>query len=167
MAASEGVRRGVRYALGRGLDPRLKDGVRAHPWTFGAGMLLHAGIAAAFLSLVLLPAPGFRLLLIGLAATGALAGGYLLIRRLREPVLRAISVPDDYISNVLVIALLAAAIASLVDPARRSWLLVAGAVLLVYAPFGKIRHCVLFFVSRARFGAFIGTRGVVVGRSRQ
>lgn len=167
MDASEGVRRGVRYALGRGLDPRLKDGVRAHPLTFVAGMLLHAGIAAACISLVVSTASSIRLPLIGLNAIGALAGVYLLARRLREPVLRAISVPDDYVSNLLVVTLLITAIASLVDPAFRSWLLTATAALVVYAPFGKIRHCVLFFVARARFGAFIGTRGVIVGRQRQ
>jgi hypothetical protein len=90
----------------------------------------------------------------------------LLLRRLREPVLQAISTADDYISNLLVELVLAAATAFLAVPQTRGFLIAALVGLVAYAPFGKIRHCVMFFVARARYGAFIGTRGAFVGRSR-
>jgi hypothetical protein len=38
--------------------------------------------------------------------------------------------------------------------------LLAAEILLVYAPFGKIGHVVLFFVSRAFHGAESARRGV-------
>ncbi len=158
------------YAFGRGMDPRKKDGVRAHPIAFAAGLFLHASVAGALLCLFIasldlnVPAPA-RFALLSLESGGVLAGLFLLARRLREPVLQAISVPDDYASNLLVAAFAGAAAASLLTPRADVPFFVIAAALAVYAPFGKIRHCVLFFITRARFGAFIGTRGVLIRRS--
>lgn len=170
MVVSKRVLRGVVYAFGAGMDPRRKDGVRAHPEVFAAGMSFHAGIAAAVVSLVTgisgaLPPTWLRYTLAGVSALGGGSGLLLLARRLREPVLRAISIADDYISTLLVVAFLEASASFLLFPQLRSAMLITGALLVVYAPFGKIRHCILFFVTRARFGAFIGTRGVLVGRT--
>jgi hypothetical protein len=154
------------------MDPRLKDGVRAHPGVLVAGFVFHAGIAAATFSVaaallrVSFPAAP-RIVLVALTLGGAVAGLALFVRRMREPVLQAISVSDDYISNLLVVTVLVAAAAFLVAPKLRSLLLALSVALAIYAPFGKIRHCILFFITRARFGAFIGRRGVLVGRSRR
>jgi hypothetical protein len=152
------------------MDPRQKDGVRAHPFVFAAGVCLHAGIGAAAASLLAglvdaFPPAWLRVLLLALSIIGAGGGLLLLARRVREPVLQAISIADDYISNLLVLAFLVAAAVFLLFPPLKSALFLTGALLLAYAPFGKIRHCVLFFVTRARFGAFIATRGLVGGRS--
>jgi hypothetical protein len=38
---------------------------------------------------------------------------------------------------------------------------VVGAVMLVYIPFSKIRHCVYFFYSKFFFGLSFGRRGVI------
>lgn len=170
MAVSEHFR-GVAYAFTRGMDPRLKDGVRAHPLVLAAGMLFHAGIASAVISVAVAlvdvsPPAWLRALLVAFAAAGAIAGLTLLVRRLREPVLQAISVADDYISNLLVVGVLIGSAAFLLFPELRALLLALSAVLAIYAPFGKIRHCVLFFITRARYGAFLGTRGVLIGRRR-
>ena len=172
MAASDPVLRGVAYALTRGLDPRKKDGARAHPTVLVAGMLFHAGIAGAAVSLIVgligrSPSPLFHLALIGVSVAGAAAGVVLLLRRLREPVLKAISIPDDYISNLLVVLVLIASATSLAVPGLTSAFQALTLLLILYAPFGKIRHCVLFFIARARFGVFIGTRGVLVGSRRR
>jgi hypothetical protein len=172
MAVSERVLRGVLYAFTRGMDPRLKDGVRAHPWVLVTGVVFHAGIGAglaSFLSaLGLLSYPaGVRMALMVLALAGSVAGLVLLARRVREPVLKAISGPDDYISNLLVVAVLVACLAFLLAPQLKPLFVALSAALVVYAPFGKIRHCVLFFVARARYGAFIGTRGVLIGSRRR
>jgi hypothetical protein len=169
MAASSSIWRGVRYAFGRGLDPRKKDGVRAHPFAFVFGVLLHASIAAALASLLLsilhlAPVPTLRILLLAVLGVGIVSGAALVGRRLRDPVLQAISVSDDYLSALLVLVFVAAAGVSLVTPAGANALYLSTAALVLYAPFGKIRHCVLFFVTRARFGAFIGSRGVLIQR---
>ncbi len=170
MAASSSIWRGVRYAFGRGLDPRKKDGVRAHPFVFVFGLLLHLSIAASGGALVIAlwhvqAPPIVRFVLLGLQAAGIGSGLALVARRMREPVLQAISVPDDYISALLVLAFVATAGASLLTSHALMPLYGATVALALYAPFGKIRHCVLFFVTRAKFGAFIGTRGVLIDRS--
>lgn len=160
----------MRYAFGRGLDPRKKDGVRRHPFVFVFGALLHLAIAAALVSLLLevlrlTPAAPARISLVVLQILGICSGLALLARRMQDPVLQAISVPDDYLSAALVLIVLGTATASLLTPGGAIPFYVSTAALVLYAPFGKIRHCVLFFVTRARFGAFIGTRGVLIHRS--
>jgi hypothetical protein len=42
--------------------------------------------------------------------------------------------------------------------------LAASLALAVYAPFSKLRHCVLFFVTRTRYGLFVGRRGILGAR---
>ena len=39
--------------------------------------------------------------------------------------------------------------------------LLATVVLALYAPLGKIRHCVFFFLARGLFGARLGRRGII------
>ena len=153
------------YAFGRGMDPRAKDGVRAHPLVLVGGTGLHAGIAAAIVTLALVlfraPIPFWTgILLIAAQSVGAACGLALLSRRLVTPVLQAISVADDYLSNVLVLMVLVTGIASIVSPNARTSFLIAALVLALYAPFGKIRHCLLFFVARGRYGLFVGRRGL-------
>ncbi|HSL20083.1 MAG TPA: hypothetical protein VK886_01015 [Vicinamibacterales bacterium] len=170
MGASSRAWRGVFYAFGRGMDPRGKDGVRAHPLVFCGGVLFHVGIFTAGLTLALLlggialPSPARQAAVVLLAA--AIASGLgLLVRRVRTPVLQAISVPDDYSSNLLVLAFLSAGLIAQLAPGAATSFAIAGAALVVYAPFSKIRHSVLFFVARARFGLFIGRRGVFARRA--
>jgi hypothetical protein len=152
------------------MDPRMKDGVRAHPLVLLAGMLLHLGIAAAgvcvmFAALNISPQPWARTVLLLAATAGAFGGVSLLVRRLRNPVLQAISEADDYVSNVLVDGVLALSMVFLLSGRAGIVLLCAAIALALYTPFGKIRHCLLFFVTRARFGVFIGRRGFPAGRS--
>lgn len=170
MAASDHAWRGVLYAFTRGLDPRGKDGVRAHPLVFCAGVLFHASIFTAALTLALLlggiePSSSGRAAVVALLIAGIACGIGLLVRRVRTPVLQAISVPDDYSSNLLVLAFLSAGLIAQLTPGAATAFAIAGAALVVYAPFSKIRHCILFFVARARFGLFIGRRGVFVRRA--
>jgi len=82
-------------------------------------------------------------------------------------VLRGISCPDDFAANVLVDLLLAAAIASLWIPGADAVLLATAALLFLYIPLGKIRHCFFFFYSRILFGIFFGRRGVLPPRPRE
>lgn len=156
---------GVRYAFGAGLLPSAKESVRTHLLSWGAGIAYHAGLFAALALLALFAAgmalPPLAAKGIGtLALVGALAGAGLLTKRAASGVLRPLSVPDDYLSNTL--ATVAAALAGLAAlglvPAAAA--LVAGIVLLLYLPLGKIRHCFFFFPARYAFGVFFGRRGV-------
>lgn len=166
MGASSAEWRGVRYAFGRGLDPRQKDGVRAHPLVFACGTLLHLGVfsaAARLLGLLLgIEFPAFaNVLLASALIAGLLCGCALIVRRLRSPVLRVVSGADDYISAALVLGFLGAAEATMIAPGATAAFYGTTLALAGYAPFGKIRHCVLFFITRTYYGIFVGRRGVL------
>ena len=157
---------GIIYAFGAGMSPRAKESASQHPWLYAAGILYHAGIAAAGSTLVItladarLPSVAARALTLLLLAA-VLAGAGLMWRRANSPLLRAISAPDDYASNLLVDGWLATAAIALLRPEATPAFLVVTIVLAVYAPLGKIRHCIFFLIARGRFGARLGRRGIV------
>lgn len=164
-AASGDAGAGVRYAFGAGLLPTAKESVRTHLFAWAAGLLYHAGLGAG-LALVALAAAAVALpepLAEGLGAValaGALCGAGLWVKRAASPVLRALSVPDDYLSNALATATAALAGLSALGLAPPAAPLGCAAAFLLYLPLGKIRHCLFFFPARASFGALFGRRGV-------
>ncbi len=83
--------------------------------------------------------------------------------RLTERNLRTISTRDDHTSVWLVSLFLAATSVALValDFVPLMW--VAAAVMLLYAPLSKIRHCIFFYFGRLFYGLHIGRRGIVQG----
>ena len=161
---------GVAYAFGRGMSPRAKESASQHPWVYGAGILYHSGVAGAVATLALLvgrvpvPSPVARALAF-LLLSAAASGLGLLARRRTERLLRAISAPDDYAANLLVDAWLVTAALWWFMPGSSPAFLIATTALGFYAPFGKIRHCVFFFLSRSQFGARLGRRGIVQSRA--
>lgn len=162
-------RRGVVYAFTRGMDPRAKDGVKRHPWVLLVGGLFHAGVFAAAVSALALFAfsstltASFWKLSAVVQAAAAVASLALIARRGRSPMLRAISSTDDYVSTALVSAMLVAGAAVTVWSELVPIFGAAVIAVLAYAPFGKIRHCVLFFPVRLQYGRFLGRRGVAPG----
>ncbi len=156
---------GVRYAFTTAFLPWTKESATRHlPW-YLAGVAYHAGIFAMLARLLLtLAAPGPLRFLDGVLAAlfaASLASGLaLLARRRLDRTLRAISVPDDAISNLLVDVALAAALAASLSPALLPVFQLAGAALLLYAPLGKLRHMVLLLTSRRYLGLYFGRRGV-------
>jgi hypothetical protein len=163
---------GIQYALFAGMMPWAKESARRHLPTFAAGVMYHVGIAAGFLVLVAtllsqhLGAMATTTLFT-LSVVGAAAGAGLLVKRQATFALRAISTPDDFVANSLVTAFLIAAATTLKVPRFAALFLVIATLLLVYMPLGKIRHCVLFFVSRITFGRFFGRRGVLPHRTAE
>lgn len=122
------------------------------------------GVFTAF-GLLLMALAGFALpaalvfLARVLTMAGGLAGFTLLAKRLVKPELRGLSSPDDFVSNLLssLFALLAC-LATYLPSLAGLWLGEA-ILLLLYAPVGKIRHCLFFFTTRYHLGAFFGRRG--------
>jgi nitrate reductase gamma subunit len=96
----------------------------------------------------------------------ALAAGLLrLLRRLRNPYLRAISTPDDYFSLALLLVWLALSILAAPNrPEQGEWPLLAyfllTAFFLVYVPFSKISHYIYYPFARWYLGRTLGHRGV-------
>ena len=155
---------GVRYAFTGGLAPWAKESVRMNLPSYAAGMAFHAGVgtsaALALTVLAGLDLPGFLLLPARLLTfAGAAVGFSLLMKRLFKPGLRGLSCLDDYLSNLLSSLFILLAFDWTFRPALESLWLAEAAVLLAYAPLGKIRHCLLFFTTRYQMGAFFGRRG--------
>jgi hypothetical protein len=157
---------GVRYAFTTAFLPWAKESARGHLPSYLAGIVYHAGIflMLACLALSLTPLAPSRPVAIALAVLfgAALASGLgLLAKRRSDPGLRALSVPDDLVSNLLVDAALAGALATAVAPAALPAFQLIGAALLCYAPLGKLRHMLFLLTSRRLWGAYYGRRGVL------
>lgn len=157
---------GIRYAFVAGMMPWEKDSARKHLATYVAGVFYHIGIFAAFLLLVL-DLTSIQVIsdmtvgLAVLASIGCVLGLSLFVKRSTTGYLRAISHPDDFLANLLVDLFLLLAALSVFKPEFVPALCILSIILLVYVPLGKIRHCCLFFVSRATFGRYFGRRSVL------
>jgi hypothetical protein len=155
---------GIRYAFTNAMLPQAKESVRMHLPSYAAGVVFHLGAFAAFgllaVTLARIQVPA-AIAWIGRIATlaGALGGLALLAKRSLTPHLRGLSSPDDFVANLLTTGFATLACAASLDPRLQTVWLVIAAVLLVYVPIGKIRHCLFFFSSRAFLGAFFGYRG--------
>jgi nitrate reductase gamma subunit len=167
---AEGSRwKGVTYAFGRGMLPWEKESAARHLPTYIAGMIYHAGVFAAILSILFLAAgirppeaavTVFRFFL----AAGFLSGAGLLLKRGVQPRMRYISCPDDYVSNLIVDGfVLSGLLSSLLATAEPVFFILA-ILTFLYMPLGKIRHCFFFFYSRLLFGSYFGRRGVLPPR---
>ncbi|MFZ2055107.1 MAG: hypothetical protein WAU81_13045 [Candidatus Aminicenantales bacterium] len=160
---------GMAYALGRGMMPWEKESAARHLPTYVAGMIYHAGIFAAILSVLLLaagirpPEAAVAVLRILLAA-GFLSGTGLLLKRVAYPKMRSISCPDDYASNLLVDGFVFFGLLSSWRDAASPLFFSAAILAFLYMPLGKIRHCFFFFYSRILFGSYFGRRGVLPRR---
>lgn len=166
--ASGSALRGILYAFGPGMAPSAKESTRAHPVVYALGVGYHLGIFTAFGILVwsmrdaaagvLPPAPARQVAQV-LTAIGMVGGASLLVRRARGPLLRTISIPDDYLANLLTTAFIALAGLRLLAGSLEPALLVGAMLLLLYIPLGKIRHCLFFFPARWNLGRHYGRRG--------
>lgn len=157
---------GVLYAFTFGMAPWAKESTRRHLLAYLRGVGFHAGIFAGLAALVtspwwpLAPEP-IRWSFAIVAGLGAAFGFIGEIMRWVERNLHALSTPDDHASVLLVSIFLAATSVALLNTVWLPAMYVASALMLVYAPLGKIRHCIYFFFSRRFFGLFVGRRAVI------
>ncbi len=158
--------KGVLYAFTRGMLPWEKESARLHWVAYLRGVVFHAGV---FLGIAFLVAtPWLALLplavrlgvaaLLAVAAIAALAGFWL---RFHDPMLRAVSTADDYLSLALATAFLVSASLCAADARFLSLFWVVSAITLAYTPFSKLRHFLYFFYSRGFFGWIFGHRGIL------
>lgn len=158
--------RGVRYAFTLGMAPWAKESTRRHMLAYLRGIGFHVGIFAGLGALLVgplqpfLPAPliGWLALITGLGAAFGFMGE---IMRWLDHNLRVLSTPDDHASVLLVSVWLTATTVALLYPAWQWAMYALAALMLVYAPLGKIRHCIYFYFSRLFFGLFVGRRAVL------
>ncbi len=156
---------GVLYAFTTAFAPGAKESASRHLPSYVAGIVYHLSIFAALARLLttLLPMPippavdaaGAVLFAFGLAC-----GLALLVKRLSDGKLRALSVPEDLLANLLVDVMVAAALAASLKRGLVPFFQITGALLVLYAPLGKLRHMLFLLTSRWYLGAYFGRRGV-------
>jgi hypothetical protein len=167
----DSARLGILYAFTVGMAPWAKESTRIHGVAYMRGIAFHIGIFAGLAAL--LASPWFDRLpeivripfavVAGLGAVMGAAGG---VMRIAEHNLKAISTPDDHAAVWLVTLFLAAMTAALVSMAFVPVMWLVSAAMLVYAPLGKIKHCIYFYFGRLFYGAHLGRRGIVSGMMR-
>jgi hypothetical protein len=160
------IRKGVLYAFTLGMAPWEKESTRIHWIAYLRGIFFHVGIFVAFAVLMLSPwieklPPALNLFLGILTALGAIFGFSGILMRWMGKNERVLSVPDDYFSVFLAALFTTFACAVLISPALLPVFYLVSAILLVYIPISKIRHCLYFFYSKFFFGANFGRRGVI------
>lgn len=156
--------KGVIYAFTKGMAPWAKESVRMNLPSYVAGMAFHAGVFTAFglllAAIMGLTLPAFVVLLARVLTLGGAIGGFSLLgKRILKPQLRGLSCPDDFVSNLLSSCFVALALAHTLRPSLEGIWMGEAVLLLLYAPLGKIRHCLFFFTTRYHLGAFFGRRG--------
>ena len=160
------TRLGILYAFTLGMAPWSKESTRRHWASYLRGVAFHLSIFLCLATLLAspwipsLPAYWKSLLALG-AGLGALFGLVGLVARFVEHNLKALSTPDDYFAVALVSLFQATTALWLIFPTIQPLFYLISAFLLVYAPFGKIRHCIYFVYSRLFYGKFIGSHSVL------
>lgn len=156
---------GVLYSYTLGMLPWTKDSARLHPAVYLRGIIFHLGIFTGVLVLLwsfftATREPTLTLILTVILGLGLAAGLTSILLRLWDPKLRAISMPDDYISPALMTLFLLAAALYASGQWDRTPFYIITSFLWLYLPWSKVRHCVYFFFSRTILGAMRGHRGL-------
>jgi len=155
----------IAYSFLGAMSPAKKESAYLHVPTYTAGLLYHAGTFAA----IILFFPLFlharldgwlRGILVGILMLSGLSGVGILIKRIAVKKLRFLSNLDDYVSNVLVTFLHFLTLAALVAEAVAPLYFLCVSILLLYLPFGKLKHALYFFAARYQLGLFYGRRGI-------
>lgn len=160
--------KGILYAFTLGMAPWAKESTRIHAIAYTRGIVFHIGIFAGLGALIASPwfdAIPFAVralfaILVGFSAIMGAAGG---VMRIAEHNLRGISTPDDHAAVWLVSLWLGVMAIALVFVPLIPAMYIVSAVMLLYAPISKIRHCIYFYFARLFYGLHIGRRGVVSG----
>jgi len=158
--------RGVLYAFTLGMAPWEKESGRLHWVAYIRGVLFHVGVFMAFPVLFATPwlaaIPRWIIwIAVAITGLGAVTGFIGVAMRWADKNERALSVPDDYFSVALTAVFVTLAFLTLLAPAALPFFYIVTAVMMVYLPFSKIRHCVYFFYAKFFFGQGFGHRGVL------
>ena len=158
----------IRYELSTAFLPWAKESARMHLPTYLAGVVLHLAVFATLLLAVSTLVPGsgaalptLRPAFLVLLPLGLIAGLSLLAKRISLGRMRGLSVPEDYLANLLANVVVAAGILVLFRPDWLAALHLTAAALCLYLPVGKLRHVIFLFLARLHLGRMLGRRGVL------
>lgn len=164
------VPRAILFAFTLGMAPWEKESTRLHWIAYLRGIFFHVGVFTAF-GLLFASLLGWQLPLwiswpaAIIAGLGSLFGFAGIAMRLAGENERVLSLPDDYFSVVLTSWFAAIATLAVFFSSLQIVFYISSALLLLYIPISKIRHCLYFFYSKFFFGKSFGQRGVI-GQSK-
>lgn len=159
------IKGGIKYSFTGAMSPKKKESAYLHLPTYTAGLLYHAGTFLAILIFLIsffineIPAV-VNYLIIGILVPSSISGLGILVKRASKSLMRKLSNPDDYLSNLLVTVFQIATVLFLGFEGFDSlfYYLIVSALLL-YIPIGKLKHLIYFFAARFHLGWFYGHRG--------
>lgn len=155
----------IRYSFTGAMSPAKKESAFLHLPTYTAGIIFHLGTFLSILMFfvfisglkVLHPINYFistSLIISGICGIG------ILLKRVFTPKLRALSNPDDYISNIIVTVFHFATSLLAISASGEIFYFLTTSLLLLLFPLGKLKHTIYFFAARYHLGFFYGWRGV-------
>lgn len=165
-------RRGIIYSWANIAMPWAMESTRTKCFLYIQFVMFHLGVVAAIgLSFIipyapdLLSNPALRLILRAVIAGACIVGLMRIVRRIRDPYVRAISSPDDFFSLALLTVWFFFAFLSVPNRTDTGeWHLLSyfflTAFFLVYVPFSKISHYLYYPFTRYYLGRTMGHRGV-------
>lgn len=164
--------KGAAYSMATIAMPWAMESTRTHPGFYAQFVLFHLAVTANIALSFVIPY-GPRLLdSMGLVrplqlviAAGFVVGVARMVRRIRDPIVRNISSPDDFFSLALLTVWFAAGVLAVPNSTAHgeTHLLVyffLTAFFLVYVPFSKISHYLYYPFTRYWLGRSLGYRGV-------
>jgi hypothetical protein len=159
------VKSAIAYAYTGAMSPAKKESAYLHLPTYTAGLLYHIGTFTSIFFFFLflfgvMPVGMISWIIAGFLAVTGLSGFGILIKRMMKQELRALSNPDDYISNLLVTILQFITAYVLYSGSILPLYFVTAGIVLLYLPLGKLKHTIYFFAARYHLGFFFGWRGV-------
>lgn len=162
----------VRYSFTGAMSPVKKESAFLHLPTYTAGIIFHTGTFLSFFLFGSLWAginfrEILRLVLTLFLILSVTSGLAILGKRIVKRELRALSNPDDYLSNILVTLFQGMILLTLWIPGVKLLCFLATAFLLCYLPLGKLKHSIYFFAARYQLGWFYGRRGVWPPKKRK
>ncbi len=164
--------KGALYSMAAVAMPWSMESTRTRPGFYAQFVLFHLAVTANIVLSFIIPYGPGRLgqavvvrALQAVIGAGFVVGLVRLVRRVRDPILRSISTPDDYFSLALLTIWFAAGVLSAPNStANGEWHLIAyfllTAFFLVYVPFSKISHYLYYPFTRYWLGHTLGYRGV-------
>lgn len=166
------ITKGVLYSWANIAMPWAMESTRTKPLLYGQFVIFHLGVTAAIgLSFIIPYAPGWlevagvTEVLQVIIGAACLVGVLRIIRRMKDPYMRAISSPDDHFSLwLLTVWFFFAFLAVPNSTAAGEWHLITYFILtaffLIYVPFSKISHYLYYPFTRYYLGRTMGYRGV-------
>jgi hypothetical protein len=164
---------GMRYSFALVAMPWQMNSYQKHPLKYVEFAIFHLGIAAAIFTTFLIPyvprlvvVPVIMYPCLVLIALGFLCALSRLLRRIGSPAMRMVSSADDYFSILLLAGYLFFAFLAIPHSVAspHHWTIVVffllTAFFLIYVPFSKISHYILWPFNRYYVGKHFGKRGV-------